>query len=256
QDAWATAPLPGPEPGVPGVSLAGGSSLVIFKDSPRADAAWKLVEFLSRPQQQARFYELTGDLTAHKTAWETTGIAADPRARAFRTQLLDSASVDILSAGFADGEYSEAQRLAPDHVRIGSAGASTGGELVLRSVGSDASAGAHITWPAWLGLSGFVSDSLLRGSVSAFPGFGFGGNGRITIGGRLVALQSDPGDGSGKVESTSADACISLNILGFSLVGALEDAFDDDDRRMSYGVVWVFSDGPPWAPQDGDGRGS
>ena len=87
QDAWATAPLPGPEPGVPGVSLAGGSSLVIFKDSPRADAAWKLVEFLSRPQQQARFYELTGDLPAHKTAWETTGIAADPRARAFRTQL-------------------------------------------------------------------------------------------------------------------------------------------------------------------------
>jgi multiple sugar transport system substrate-binding protein len=87
QDAWATAPLPGPEPGVPGVSLAGGSSLVIFKDSPHADAAWKLVEFLSRPQQQARFYELTGDLPAHKTAWETTGIAADPRARAFRTQL-------------------------------------------------------------------------------------------------------------------------------------------------------------------------
>jgi multiple sugar transport system substrate-binding protein len=87
QDAWATAPLPGPEPGVPGVSLAGGSSLVIFKDSPHADAAWKLVEFLSRPQQQARFYELTGDLPAHKTAWETAGIADDPRARAFRTQL-------------------------------------------------------------------------------------------------------------------------------------------------------------------------
>ncbi len=87
QDAWATAPLPGPEPGVPGVSLAGGSSLVIFKDSPHADAAWKLIEFLSRPQQQARFYELTGDLPAHKTAWEMTGIADDPRARAFRTQL-------------------------------------------------------------------------------------------------------------------------------------------------------------------------
>lgn len=122
--------------------------------------------------------------------------------------------------------------------------------------GSDASGGAHITWPAWLGLSGFVSDSLLRGSVSAFPGFGFGGNGRITLGGRLVASQSDPGDGSGKVENTSADACISLGILGFSLVGAIEDAFDDDARRMSYGIVWVFSEGPPWEPQDGDGRGS
>lgn len=122
--------------------------------------------------------------------------------------------------------------------------------------GNDASAGAHITWPAWLGLSGFVSDSLLRGSISAFPGFRFGGNGRITLGGRLVAWQSDSGDGSGRIENESADACVSLGILGFSLVGALEDVFDDDSRRMSYGIVWVFSEGPPWEPQDGDGRGS
>ncbi|MBU1675665.1 extracellular solute-binding protein, partial [bacterium] len=87
QDAWATAPLPGPEPGVPGVSLAGGSSLVIFRDSPRADAAWRLVSFLSRPEQQARFYDLTGDLPAHRGAWERAGIVDDPRARAFRDQL-------------------------------------------------------------------------------------------------------------------------------------------------------------------------
>ena len=52
-----TAPLPGPDG--PGVSLAGGSSLVIFRGTAHADAAWKLVEYLSAPETQARFFELT-----------------------------------------------------------------------------------------------------------------------------------------------------------------------------------------------------
>jgi multiple sugar transport system substrate-binding protein len=43
QSAWATAPLPGPDDGSPGVSLAGGSSLVVFRGSPHQDAAWRLI---------------------------------------------------------------------------------------------------------------------------------------------------------------------------------------------------------------------
>ena len=39
----------------PGVSLAGGASLAIFRDSPRQDAAWKLIEFLAAPRRQAEF---------------------------------------------------------------------------------------------------------------------------------------------------------------------------------------------------------
>jgi two-component sensor histidine kinase len=39
--------------------------------------------------------------------------------------------VGILSVGFADGEYAEAQRLEDGSVRFGRAGASTGGDLVL-----------------------------------------------------------------------------------------------------------------------------
>ncbi len=91
QDAWATAPLPAPEgapdDGQPGVSLAGGSSLVVFRSSPHAAAAWRLIEFLSRAEQQVRFYQLTGDLPAHRAAWDNEVLAADPRAAAFRTQL-------------------------------------------------------------------------------------------------------------------------------------------------------------------------
>ncbi|HET9276174.1 MAG TPA: sugar ABC transporter substrate-binding protein [Gemmatimonadales bacterium] len=85
QDAWATAPLPGPEG--PGVSLAGGSSLVVFRGSPRRAAAQRLVEFLARPEQQIRFYRLTGDLPARREAWSDSALASDREARAFRVQL-------------------------------------------------------------------------------------------------------------------------------------------------------------------------
>lgn len=85
QDDWATAPLPGPDG--PGVSMAGGSSLVIFGDSEHADAAWRLIEYLSEPAQQLHFYELTGDLPARREAWEDPTLAEDPKVAAFREQL-------------------------------------------------------------------------------------------------------------------------------------------------------------------------
>jgi len=89
QDDWMTAPMPAPgaNGSVPGVSLAGGSSLSIFKRSRHKAAAWKLVEYLSEPQQQVRFYQLTGSLPARKAAWESPVLARDPYARAFREQL-------------------------------------------------------------------------------------------------------------------------------------------------------------------------
>jgi multiple sugar transport system substrate-binding protein len=86
---WSTAPLPAPESGsgAPGVSLAGGSSLVVFAASRRQADAWRLIEFLSEPAQQARFYELTGDLPARRSAWEAAGLAHDAEAAAFLVQL-------------------------------------------------------------------------------------------------------------------------------------------------------------------------
>jgi len=85
QDSWATAPLPGPDG--PGVSLAGGSSLVVFRGTAHADAAWKLVEYLSAPETQARFFALTGNLPAHRLAWRDSALAANPHLRAFASQL-------------------------------------------------------------------------------------------------------------------------------------------------------------------------
>lgn len=88
QTSWATAPLPAPD-GMewPGVSLAGGSSLVVFRSSPRKDAAWKVVEFLSEPATQKRFWALCGDLPARRTAWEEPALAGDAKTASFRLQL-------------------------------------------------------------------------------------------------------------------------------------------------------------------------
>ncbi len=71
QDKWATAPLPAPDGSAswPGVSVAGGASLVLFRASRHPEAAWKLVEFLSEPAEQVRFHGLTGDLPARRSAW-------------------------------------------------------------------------------------------------------------------------------------------------------------------------------------------
>lgn len=84
---WGTAPMPGPRAGEPGVSLAGGSSLVLFAGRGQDELAWRLVEYLSEPAQQTRFYELTNNLPARESAWQETGLASDRYTRAFYQQL-------------------------------------------------------------------------------------------------------------------------------------------------------------------------
>jgi multiple sugar transport system substrate-binding protein len=86
QDAWATSALPGPSES-PGTSLAGGSSLVMFERSAHPQWVWRLIEYLSRPEQQIRFYRLTGDLPARTAAWEDSLLRADARVQAFHRQL-------------------------------------------------------------------------------------------------------------------------------------------------------------------------
>jgi multiple sugar transport system substrate-binding protein len=45
------------------------------------------MRFLSRPDVQLRFYQLTGDLPARREAWSDSTLAADREAQAFRVQL-------------------------------------------------------------------------------------------------------------------------------------------------------------------------
>jgi len=85
---WATAPLPARDAAAPtGISMAGGSSLVVFRASRHQAAARKLIAFLSEPARQVRFFERTGDLPARRSAWSDPRLERDPYFPAFRRQL-------------------------------------------------------------------------------------------------------------------------------------------------------------------------
>jgi multiple sugar transport system substrate-binding protein len=76
--------LPGPDG--PGASIAGGCSLVIFRRSRMKAAAWKAIEYFSRPDTQRRFHVLTGNLPPRRASW-AGALDGDLHARAFREQL-------------------------------------------------------------------------------------------------------------------------------------------------------------------------
>ncbi|MBW8875188.1 MAG: sugar ABC transporter substrate-binding protein [Acidobacteria bacterium] len=89
KDKWNTAPMPAPDNSRdwPGVSVAGGASLALFRGSRHPAEAWKLVEFLSEPAVQVQFHKLTGDLPPRASAWGSPSLAGDPQTAAFRAQL-------------------------------------------------------------------------------------------------------------------------------------------------------------------------
>lgn len=87
QNKWSTAPLPSPDSNYPGVSLAGGASLVINKKSKKKVLAFKLIEFLSQPETQVKFYQLVGSLPSRKSAWADSTFEKDNQLKAFRIQL-------------------------------------------------------------------------------------------------------------------------------------------------------------------------
>jgi multiple sugar transport system substrate-binding protein len=85
---WTTAPMPAPDGDpAPGASLAGGSSLVIFRGSAHPEAAWALIEFLSDKRRELELYTQSGDLPPRLSAWQDSALAGNAKTRAFRVQL-------------------------------------------------------------------------------------------------------------------------------------------------------------------------
>ncbi len=84
---WEVAMLPGNKNRT---SFVGGSHLTLFKDSPNKDAAWKFIEYMSRPENQIKWYEISGGLPASAAVWEDGYFRDDPKIRVFGEQLLHS----------------------------------------------------------------------------------------------------------------------------------------------------------------------
>lgn len=85
-DQYALAVLPGKD-SAPGTSFVGGGNLAVLKDSDNRDSAWKLVQWLTEPENQQAFYEEVGSLPAVTKAWETGELAEDERLQVFGEQL-------------------------------------------------------------------------------------------------------------------------------------------------------------------------
>ncbi|MDD2716213.1 MAG: extracellular solute-binding protein [Candidatus Wallbacteria bacterium] len=81
---WKTAPMPVKKDHT---SFIGGCNLVIFKDSKHKADAWKFIDFLSRPEVQAKWYAVSRNLPASIPAWEDQNIKSNGLLQAFREQL-------------------------------------------------------------------------------------------------------------------------------------------------------------------------
>ncbi len=68
-------------------SFIGGSGLAVFKDAKNRDAAWKFIQYLSRPEVQVKWYQTVNDLPAVQRAWEDPALSGDSRMRIFGEQL-------------------------------------------------------------------------------------------------------------------------------------------------------------------------
>lgn len=70
-----------------GTSFVGGCDLAVFKNSKNRDAAWKLVQWLSQPENQVKWYKATGDLPAVQGAWKDASLSGDNKLSVFGEQL-------------------------------------------------------------------------------------------------------------------------------------------------------------------------
>ncbi len=71
-------------------SFTGGGNLAVFEDSENRDASWKFVRWLSQPETQLAWYEISKDLPSVQSAWDDPVLADDPYLSVFGEQLLDS----------------------------------------------------------------------------------------------------------------------------------------------------------------------
>jgi multiple sugar transport system substrate-binding protein len=59
----------------------------VFERSKHKEQAWQVVEYLSQPSVQLRFYAMTGNLPPRRSAWVDPRLANDAPSRAFADQL-------------------------------------------------------------------------------------------------------------------------------------------------------------------------
>jgi len=86
-DKFAVAQVPGADTRT---SFTGGGNLAVFGDSENRDASWKFVRWLSQPETQLAWYDISTVLPSVESAFEDPIFADDPYLSVFAEQLADS----------------------------------------------------------------------------------------------------------------------------------------------------------------------
>jgi multiple sugar transport system substrate-binding protein len=81
---YAVAPLPAKQSST---SFIGGSNIAVFKDAKNRDAAWKFIQWLSKPDVQVKWYQAVGDLPAVQSSWQDPALSGDKTLATFGEQL-------------------------------------------------------------------------------------------------------------------------------------------------------------------------
>ncbi|GAA1056878.1 sugar ABC transporter substrate-binding protein [Agromyces luteolus] len=84
-DQISVAPLPSGPAG--NVSWVGGAGLGVFADAENPEGAWKLLRWLSEPEVQQQWFDISFDLPSVASAWDYPAIADNPMYAVMREQM-------------------------------------------------------------------------------------------------------------------------------------------------------------------------
>lgn len=91
---WAVAPLPAKENNI---SALGGSDLSVFQYTKHQDEALKFIQYMSKPETQIKWMQLTKSLPTNVKAWEDPSLKNDPNYQALQEQLEHSEPMPLLT---------------------------------------------------------------------------------------------------------------------------------------------------------------
>lgn len=92
---WQASPLPAGDGG--SISLFAGSNLGVWFNTDQKDASLQLLEYVSQPEQQLAWYELTGELPTVNSALSDEGINSDPNVKVYTDQLATARVLPIVA---------------------------------------------------------------------------------------------------------------------------------------------------------------
>lgn len=91
---WAVAPLPAKKNNT---SLLGGSGLSVFQYTQHKDEALKFIQYMSKPETQTKWMQLTKSLPTNLKAWDDPSLNNDPNYQALKEQLKNAEPMPMLT---------------------------------------------------------------------------------------------------------------------------------------------------------------